>query len=1044
MEESNSGKWGFNMHKYHTLEPKLSIIIPVYNTEAYFERCINSILGQSYKNLEIVVVNDGSAGNISEIIEVFREDPRILFIDNKVNNGLLRARVLGLQHASGEYIAFVDSDDYVSFDYYRCLVERAVSSEADIVIGSTVWDDKGEKYIYNYHASALSFSELNEDNVKERFFGQEYYCYSWHTVWNKVYNKKLIDSCMDEFLSVKEHVVMTEDLYFSSILFFNADKIARVENNAYFYCFNDDASTNSNQITFPQYVKKIKDIQYVFERVENYLQSQTASAWILQCLRRGRAHYARMWSNLAKNTFSATELDRIRNDFPEFYEDSVDNSIKDDYYFESIRTKWNGGFEYIKEQIRDSHQEYISFDIFDTLVSRPFYYPEDLFALLDSDFHKISSNTVLFSKIRSDGETLAREYYFKQRAVSDITLDEIYDFIIMHYGIDKSIAYKIKSKECEYELLYSQPRMAGLDLFNLAKSLNKKIILITDMYLGRDIIEKILEKCFIRGYSKLYISCEERLLKKDGHLFTRCLIDLGKRPADLLHIGDSWTSDVEGSRSSGISSIFFPKAREIYENRIKNCPTNQCSDIDKEVCEGIMNYEKINDNLGIRCMKALAVNKYFDNPYRTFHGESDFNTDPYFIGYYILGMHILGLTKWIHDYVRDKPVESIVFLARDGYLPYLACKKYGNAFGLDLSYEYMQASRKALLPYIAQHKDNFYQLPVEFKAHSPSSMMEMLQFASEGSDDKDFLELCKANGLDPETRFSDIGQYNQFISLFLSNKYSKEKHDSSKKTVSGYYRRIPDNSIVFDLGYSGRIQEAICRAAGKSINALFLHQDYDLSVRMKEYGGFEISSFYNYRPAVSGLIREYYYSEPSATCDGFILKDSEIIPVKGSVSFPYPNTFVVDTLHRASLEFLEDFLTMFIRHPAVFDFSVIETSALFEGFLKKPSLIDLHILSSSFSEDFIYGGSDRINLESFALEHISVSKDRQMADQMPNANIADLKSDEEKRILNLINTNSQFKRAIIWLLLDRRFFIEKFRININRMKTFIGAVLRRR
>ena len=94
--------------------PLISVVVPVYNTEQYFERCIESILDQSYKNLEVIVVNDGSPGNISELIQKYKKDSRVNFIDNKDNRGLLRARVCGAQKATGEYLAFVDSDDYVS------------------------------------------------------------------------------------------------------------------------------------------------------------------------------------------------------------------------------------------------------------------------------------------------------------------------------------------------------------------------------------------------------------------------------------------------------------------------------------------------------------------------------------------------------------------------------------------------------------------------------------------------------------------------------------------------------------------------------------------------------------------------------------------------------------------------------------------------------------------------------------------------------------------------------------------------------------------
>ena len=93
---------------------KISIVIPVYNTEKYFRRCIKSVLQQSYKNLEIIVVDDGSTGNIRDIIqEYIQQDNRIQFICHLENKGLFQARLTGASKATGQYIAFLDSDDYV-------------------------------------------------------------------------------------------------------------------------------------------------------------------------------------------------------------------------------------------------------------------------------------------------------------------------------------------------------------------------------------------------------------------------------------------------------------------------------------------------------------------------------------------------------------------------------------------------------------------------------------------------------------------------------------------------------------------------------------------------------------------------------------------------------------------------------------------------------------------------------------------------------------------------------------------------------------------
>ena len=90
--------------------------MPVYNTEQYFKRCIESVLQQSYKNLEIIIVDDCSEGNIKELAQYYIDmDKRVSIVSHEVNKGLFQARLTGAEKARGQYIAFIDSDDYVSY-----------------------------------------------------------------------------------------------------------------------------------------------------------------------------------------------------------------------------------------------------------------------------------------------------------------------------------------------------------------------------------------------------------------------------------------------------------------------------------------------------------------------------------------------------------------------------------------------------------------------------------------------------------------------------------------------------------------------------------------------------------------------------------------------------------------------------------------------------------------------------------------------------------------------------------------------------------------
>ena len=115
-------------------QPLVSIILPVYNAQNHLGRCIGSILNQTYKNIELIILNDGSKDQSLPVCEAFRaKDERIVLVD-KANSGVSDTRNLGLKLAGGEYVQFVDSDDYIDPDFTQHLVEAAETHHADLVI----------------------------------------------------------------------------------------------------------------------------------------------------------------------------------------------------------------------------------------------------------------------------------------------------------------------------------------------------------------------------------------------------------------------------------------------------------------------------------------------------------------------------------------------------------------------------------------------------------------------------------------------------------------------------------------------------------------------------------------------------------------------------------------------------------------------------------------------------------------------------------------------------------------------------------------------
>ena len=116
------------------MEDLVSIIIPVYNTEKYLSKCLESVINQTYKNLEIILINDGSTDKSKEICESFAKKDKRIQILNKENSGVSSARNHGMRLAKGQYIAFIDGDDYAEENYIEELLKNLKQTESDCVL----------------------------------------------------------------------------------------------------------------------------------------------------------------------------------------------------------------------------------------------------------------------------------------------------------------------------------------------------------------------------------------------------------------------------------------------------------------------------------------------------------------------------------------------------------------------------------------------------------------------------------------------------------------------------------------------------------------------------------------------------------------------------------------------------------------------------------------------------------------------------------------------------------------------------------------------
>ena len=928
---------------------KLSIIVPVYNAEKYMEKCLNRLLEQSYKNIEIIIVNDCSKGNCEEIAEKYKKiDNRVKYIKHEKNKGLFQARITGSKLATGEYIAFLDSDDYVSIDYYRTLMNNIQENKSDIAMGNMVLEyDDGRKEKYNlFDAKHLN---LEGEQVLKEYFNQEGLSFDWHTIWNKIYKMEIWQKALKHYKKITTHLLMTEDFAFSTVLFYYAQKLTSVPNDCIFYCKHETTSTSVKDLTYGKFNKNISDIKTSFDFIQNFLKEVNIYEKYKDKFNKWKCLYAnqqKTYINLSK--MNKEEKQKAFELVEEFYPNA--EKIKNSEYFYTETTKWDDGLEKIKLAICDKNIKYVSFDIFDTLIQRPFFVPTDLFILLNKYFREYTNGIsgMDFSKIRVYCEQLTRERIENEKC-QEITLDEIYDTIEKEYNIDKSVITKMKNKEMEYEIRFCTRRNTGYELYTLALAMGKKVIFTSDMYLSKETIEKILDK---NGYSdneKIYLSSELKFSKSKGDLFKYVLNDLKIEGSEMIHIGDNYRPDVEMPRKFKINSKHLPKSTDVAQNQEK---VNLFSKMFTQSMPFWRDNAAAMDFIGIRTMFAMAANKYFDNPFIAFNEHSDFNADPYLIGYYILGMYTFAISKWLLDETAGQSYTNMVFMARDGYLPMEAYKIMKNFYANAPEEKYLYVSRKALVPITIMSKLDFYKLPecINVTNHTPREILKYLKDCIKENCDAE--KILKKNNIDIDKKIKDIFNFIKFIKVVIDNLYDEQKHMNNLTKLKKYFDEFYQNkSATFDIGYSARPELFLSNLCQKPIDTFFLNINKDEACRHSDMAQFKLKTFFSGKPSATGFAYESMLSALAPSCIGYDISGDKVEPVFEKYNKTYQEEFIISIMQKAAIEFVKDITNIFGEEIKELYYEKYYISLPIMAYINSAKNIDQSIFNAIYFED---------------------------------------------------------------------------------------------
>lgn len=934
------------------INKKVSIIIPVYNSEEYLNKCIDSLLKQSYKNLEIIIVNDGSPKNCKEIAEEYKKkDSRVKYVEHEKNKGLFQARITGFEHSTGDYISFIDADDYISNDFYRELITKAEETSSDIVFSNLVLDyGNNDRRVYNLFA--FPFEELNGEECYDEFYNQEGLNFAWHITANKIYSRTIWEKALVEYKKVTKHLIMTEDVAFSNVVFYYAKKVTKVDRVAFFYTKHSGASTSINDITFKKVCKNLDDLTTSFSFVENFLKEKNVYEKYKTQFEKWRALYCQMHKSYLVNTkFSKEEKAELEKKFKEFCPKQFE--VKNPGFFSSVETPWNDGLDKLKAKIIDEKTKVVSFDIFDTLITRPFLYPKDLFRFLNDDYRELSNNLGIdFSKIREDCEVAARDQAFKENR-EEVTLDEIYEIIKNEYNISSDIIEKLKKKEIELELRFCKRRETTYSIYRLAKYLGKRVICTSDMYLPADVIEQILKENGYDGIDKIYLSCDSLKTKGTGHLYEYMLKHENIEANSVVHIGDNYKTDFENAKKYNIRSIYYPKTTDIMLD--KNTTNNLT-----QMLSSCMPFWRDNQSamnfIGIRTMIAVVANKYFDNPFRIFNRESDFNIDPYLLGYYVVGMYMFGLVNWLLKSVENKGYKNLVFMARDGYLPmkiYNIFKKYYTNVP---EAKYLRVSRKALISVIIIDKMDLYKLPdiINIEDHSPKYVIKYIKDCLKDYSEEKIEKIIEKNGIDYEKPIKTRQKFNKLVKIISDELFDETKNNIKTRKLKEFFAKYyEEKSATFDIGYSGRPELYLSILCGKPIDTYFSNINQDEAMKYSDVSGYKLSTYFDAKPAVTGFAYESIISELAPSTIGYDLSGDEVKPILEDNKKTYQERYIIGIIQKAAEQFIVDMLNIFGDEYKKLYYRDYYISLPFMAYINSSKYLDIKMFDAIGFEDTV-------------------------------------------------------------------------------------------
>lgn len=557
----------------------------------------------------------------------------------------------------------------------------------------------------------------------------------------------------------------------------------------------------------------------------------------------------------------------------------------------------------ILEKIPD--YDVISFDVYDTLIFRDVSKPTDIFEIVDYVYHTrhIGQSPIAHFKNRR----IEAEKCCRQGRSSEVTLDEIYKEL----KCPESMRRALMETEIEVEIQFVCANAEICKALNYAKSLGKTVVIISDMYLPGRVIERVLDRCHIRGYDALFVSSEHGFRKRDGSLFRRAIDSLGCSPGSMLHIGDNANSDFKQARKRGIEAVLYLPRKPPIKHYVQS---------------PYFNMTAIQNNAFLAfCSNREAIEKHPLNS----------------IGYSLLGLPLYSFCYWLHDQTQDK---HKFFLSRDGHL---IMRAYLQLFPREAQLvHYLCASRKSMrspsmhagIPFASFVE----QLP-NLKCYSAASFIDLCLVSEEY---KEALGKYYSH-LPVVTNRRELASNDQYCELFeVIRTMDYERHQEQYSLFRKYLEQndfVGDVAIV-DVGWRASAQfnlQRICEDTSEITGYYFGFERSEFGAKIEEQ---RINSFFwkpgfdNYASECilngrKALVECMFLSTEGSTVAYRVNEMRMVAPVKERPQ-DNSNEEAVRFIQEGALQFIREFNSL---HSFLPDFSPDETAAGIVDFMLFPT-----------------------------------------------------------------------------------------------------------